>query len=116
MTQNETSGRGVHDLQRCSRCLLPETHETIIVDEAGVCNVCRNQEIKRSIDWNAKRVEFEKIIGEYRGKYDYDCIVPFSGGKDSTFTLWALMKEFGLKPLVVSFDHGFMRPQVLANR
>ncbi|MCH7593944.1 MAG: N-acetyl sugar amidotransferase [Chloroflexi bacterium] len=116
MTQNETSGRGVHDLQRCSRCLLPETHETIIFDEAGVCNVCRNQEIKRSIDWDAKRVEFEKIIEEYRGKYDYDCIVPFSGGKDSTFTLWALMKEFGLKPLVVSFDHGFMRPQVLANR
>jgi N-acetyl sugar amidotransferase len=103
-------------MQRCTRCLLPETHETILFDAAGVCNVCRNQDIKHSIDWDAKRTEFEEILDDYRGKYDYDCIVPFSGGKDSTFTLWALMKEFGLRPLVVSFDHGFMRPGVLANR
>jgi hypothetical protein len=82
-----SSGRIVRDpsdLQRCSRCLLPETHETIIFDDDGVCNVCLNQDIKHSIDWDAKRSEFEGIVEEYRGKYDYDCIVPFSGGKDST--------------------------------
>jgi N-acetyl sugar amidotransferase len=104
------------DLQRCTRCLLPETHETIVFDDDGVCNVCLNQDVKRSVDWESKRADFEKIVEEYRGKYDYDCIVPFSGGKDSTFTLWALVKEFNLKPLVVSFDHGFMRPQVIENR
>ncbi len=104
------------DLKRCSRCLLPETHETIVFDDDGVCNVCLNQDTKRSVDWDSKRADFEKLLDEYRGKYDYDCIVPFSGGKDSTFTLWALVKEWNLKPLVVSFDHGFMRPGVIENR
>ena len=51
----------------------------------------------------------DKVIEEYRGKYDYDCIVPFSGGKDSTFTLMYLMQEYKIKPLVVRFNHGFMR-------
>lgn len=104
------------DLRRCSRCLLPETHETIVFDSQGVCNVCLNQEKKRKVDWAAKRREFEELLSQHRGKNDYDCIVPFSGGKDSTFTLWAIVKEFNMKPLAVSFDHGFMRPTVLANR
>lgn len=103
-------------LVRCTRCILPETHETIVFDEEGVCNVCRGQEKKRKIDWDAKGVEFKAILDEYRGRYDYDCIVPFSGGKDSTFTLWVLVKHYGLKPLVLTFDHGFMRPKVLENR
>ncbi|MQF70540.1 N-acetyl sugar amidotransferase [SAR202 cluster bacterium AD-812-D07_MRT_10900m] len=103
-------------MQRCTRCLLPETHETIVFDDNGVCNTCINQDVKRSVDWDAKRNDFEALLDEYRGKYDYDCIVPFSGGKDSTFTLWALVKEWNLKPLVVSFDHGFMRPQVIEDR
>ena len=43
---------------------------------------------------------------------EYDCIVPFSGGKDSTWTLYYLIKEYNLNPLVVRFDHGFMRPNL----
>lgn len=109
--------RGPDALIRCTRCLMPETMDTIIFDKAGVCNVCRSNEIKHGqIDWKAKGREFEELVNQYRDKYDYDCIVPFSGGKDSTYTLFTLVKEFELKPLVVSFDHGFMRPTVLANR
>ena len=55
------------------------------------------------------------MIDQYRGKYDYDCIVPFSGGKDSTYTLYALIKKYKLKPLVVSYDHHFYRPNMLRN-
>jgi N-acetyl sugar amidotransferase len=112
----EANEIGADGMQRCTRCLLPETHETIIFDDKGVCNACLNQVQKRGIDWEEKKRKFVELIEQYRGKYDYDCIVPFSGGKDSTFTLWALVKEFNLKPLVVSFDHGFMRPNLLANR
>lgn len=54
-------------------------------------------------------MQLVKLVEEYRGKYAYDCIVPFSGGKDSTFTLFYLMKEFKIKPLVVQFNHGFLR-------
>jgi N-acetyl sugar amidotransferase len=102
--------------RRCARCLLLETHDTVVFDEQGVCNVCRNAEHrKEKVDWAAREREFRAILDEYRGRHAYDCIVPFSGGKDSTYTVWALVKTYGLKPLVVCFDHGFMRPTVLAN-
>lgn len=100
-------------LRLCSRCVTPETHETIFFDAEGVCNVCRQQEYKQEkIDWAAREQELHALLDSYRGKGDYDCIVPFSGGKDSTFTLYALVRQYGMKPLVVSFDHGFYRPTV----
>lgn len=103
-------------MKHCVRCGLPETYETIEFDSDGVCNICRQQEYKQAkINWVARKVMFEALIEEHRGKYDYDCIVPFSGGKDSTFTLYHLVKEYKLKPLVVQFNHGFMRPTLLAN-
>lgn len=102
--------------RRCACCLLLETHDTLVFDEEGVCNVCRNIEHKqRKIDWRAKEQELRALLDAYRGRYAYDCILPFSGGKDSTFTLYAVVKTYKLKPLVVCFDHGFMRPTVLAN-
>jgi N-acetyl sugar amidotransferase len=104
------------DLVRCTRCGLPETYETIEFDAQGVCNVCRQQEFKKEkVDWDARRADFDALIEQYRGKYDYDCIIPFSGGKDSTFTLYHMVKTYKVKPLVVQFNHGFMRPTLLKN-
>lgn len=103
-------------LKHCTACNLPETYETIEFDESGVCNICRQKEFKdQAVDWAGRREQLGLLIEEYRGKYDYDCIVPFSGGKDSTFTLHYLMKEFKIKPLVVQFNHGFMRQGLLKN-
>lgn len=103
-------------LRRCTRCVLPETHETITFDAEGVCNVCRQQEFKQDkIDWTTRKQELSELIEQYRGKGDYDCLVPFSGGKDSTWTLYYLIKEFNLRPLVVRFDHGFLRPNLNEN-
>lgn len=96
---------------------MPETQEIISFDENGVCSTCRNVAIKQEkIDWNKKREEFLALLQNYRGKYQYDCIVPFSGGKDSSYTVYSLVKDYGLKPLVVSFDHHLLRPRVLENR
>src|SRR6185295_16454384 len=67
------------------------------------------------VDWEDRGRQLGQLIEEHRGKYDYDCIVPFSGGKDSTFTLWHLVAKLGLKPLVVRFDHGFLRPKLQEN-
>lgn len=106
----------LNNLRRCTRCTLPETHETIVFDEDGVCNICRQHEFKKTkIDWNQRSKDLVTLIDQFRGKSDYDCILPFSGGKDSTFTLWYVVKELGLRPLVVSFDHGFYRPKNLEN-
>lgn len=103
-------------MKKCVVCGLPETYETIEFDDSGTCNICRQQQHKQSaIDWGARKAMLDQLIDQYRGKSDYDCIVPFSGGKDSTFTLYHLVKEYKLKPLVVQFNHGFMRPNLLEN-
>ena len=100
----------------CSRCVMPETAESLTFDEDDVCSVCRQIEYKHEkVDWQARSADLDRLLDEHRGKYDYDCIVPFSGGKDSTFTLWYLVKEKNLKPLVLRYDHGFFRPGVNEN-
>lgn len=100
-------------LRCCTKCRLPETYETIEYDSQGVCNICRGAKHKQqSIDWAERKRVLDQLVEKHRGKSAYDCIVPFSGGKDSTFQLYYLMKEYKLKPLVVRFNHGFMR-QVL---
>lgn len=98
-------------MKKCSNCLLPETYETLVIDQDGnSCSMCKTSEFKQTnIDWDKRKSMLDKVIEKYRGKYDYDCIVPFSGGKDSTYTLYYLVKEYNLKPLVVRFNHGFMR-------
>ena len=85
-------------MKRCSKCLLPETHETIEFNKEGKCNICIQHEYKNTnIDWNIKKKELNDLIEKFRGKNDYDCIIPFSGGKDSTWTLYYLKKEYKLK-------------------
>jgi len=112
----DCSGCSLPKIRNCSRCLLPETQETITYDKEGVCNVCKQAEYKKEkIDWVAREKELRNLIEGYRGKYDYDCIIPYSGGKDSTYTLYKLVADYKVKPLVVSFDHGFFRPNVMEN-
>lgn len=104
------------ELKKCVRCGLPETYETIEFDEFDVCNICRQFDHKsEAIDWNSRKKILDVAIEKFRGKYEYDCIIPFSGGKDSTFTLYYLCKEYRIRPLVVQFNHGFMRPNLLEN-
>jgi N-acetyl sugar amidotransferase len=103
-------------LVQCKKCLLPETYETIEFDAEGVCNICRGKEFRdEKIDWAARKQQLDALIEEHRGKHRYDCIIPFSGGKDSTFTLWYLVNTYKLKPLVVQFDHGFLRDRLKEN-
>lgn len=103
-------------LRRCVKCGIPETYETVEFNAAGVCNICLQRDFRESeIDWGARKAELDQLIEGYRGRHAYDMIVPFSGGKDSTWTLHYLVKEYGIKPLVVQFDHGFMRPNLREN-
>lgn len=111
-----------NELERCCRCTLPITWETVYFDDDGVCNICHNWDQKlHHIDWEQREKNLRAIFAKEQAAARaagraYDCIVPFSGGKDSTFTLWSVVRRFGLKPLVVSFDHGFYRPRTLQNR
>lgn len=103
-------------MKQCTKCVLPETHETIEFDSEGVCNICRQAEIKHAeVDWKSRGEMLNKIIAEYSGKGPYDCILPYSGGKDSVYQLWYVVKQLKLKPLVVRFDHWGYRPLVNKN-
>jgi N-acetyl sugar amidotransferase len=104
-------------LRRCARCTMPETHETIMFDKEGICSVCRQHEHKREkVNWYKKEKEFTDIVNSYKGKGAYDCIIPISGGKDSSFILYMMVRKYRVRPLVVSFDHGFFRPHHIQNR
>src|SRR5438128_6315307 len=103
-------------MRYCTRCIYPETQDTLMFDEDGVCSVCRQIEYRdEKIDWVARRKELDALLERYRDQGQYDCIVPFSGGKDSTFQAWYVVKVLGLKPLIVRFDHWFHRPLVHEN-
>ena len=100
----------------CSSCVIPETAETLSFDNKGSCSVCSQIKYKNEqIDWNKRQQLLDEIIKNHRNTEGYDCIVPFSGGKDSTFILWYLVTQKKLKPLVVRFDHNFLRKQVIEN-
>lgn len=89
----------------CKRCLMPNSRPRVVFDEHGVCNACHNADQKKLIDWDARRQEFLEYVDRYRAKSGpYDCIVPWSGGKDSSAIAWKLKFEFGLNPLLVTFS------------
>lgn len=95
----------IANLRRCTKCILPETMPFIEFDTDGVCNYCRNYQ-KREV----KGVELlEEEVAKYRkGTGEADCIVPFSGGRDSCYSLHYVVKELGLKPLAYSYDWGMI--------
>jgi len=113
---NRTSGQHSYDLleyninairklKRCTRCLLPETFPFITFDVNGVCNVCNNY----NFDYQAKPFSsLLDFVEPYRNNNKPDCIVPYSGGRDSTFTLHYVKKELGLNPIAFTFDWGMV--------
>lgn len=99
----------------CNRCTYPiNAKPTIIFDKKGICSGCRNQEkfLKIKVDWKLRQKKLTEIIlsakkEAKKNNSSYDCIIPVSGGKDSTFQVWYLKKYFDIKPLLVSFNHCF---------
>lgn len=89
----------------CKTCLMPDTRPRIVFDDDGVCNACHTAAAKDAIDWDARRAEFLEYVERFRPKDGfYDCIVPWSGGKDSSAIAYKLKFEFGLNPLLVTYS------------
>ncbi len=95
-------------LQYCTRCCLPETMEGITFDEFGVCTPCRSSEEKMHINWKDRQSELIKILNKFRNNNYYDCILPISGGKDSTFQSYALDKVYKIHSLAVTHGTNWM--------
>jgi len=90
-------------LRYCKLCVLPNTRPNLAFDGAGVCQACRTHAQRPDVDWAAREQDFRKLAdGVKRRTSGYDCVVPVSGGKDST---WQVLKclEHGLRPLAVTW-------------
>ena len=90
-------------LTYCKHCVMPDTKPDLHLDEAGVCNACRSYERREEIDWAARHQELLSLLEKYRRPdgSNWDCIVPVSGGKDSTYQV-VRMLQLGLNPLCVT--------------
>lgn len=97
-------------MKRCKLCLNDSTVKHIKFDENGVCNFC-NTYLKEYDKWHnfdLLKQTFERKLNSVKGKYTYDVCVPFSGGKDSTYVLYKLVKEYDLKIKTFTLDNGFL--------
>ncbi len=91
-------------IRYCTRCVTPNTRPRISFDEDGVCSACTYADAKKRTDWKAKKEELQEIAGRFRSRTGaYDCIVPGSGGKDSSFQAYYAKEVLGLNPLCVTF-------------
>ena len=107
------------DVQFCKKCVMSNQRPastiefkhrvdskktTIQFDVNGICDACRNSEVKESINWGMREEELVKLLNKYR-KNDgsYDCLVPGSGGKDSAYQAHVLKYKYGMNPLTVTW-------------
>lgn len=81
---------------------MPDTKPDLTFDERGVCNACQNFEKRASVDWPNRRKALQGLFDHFKSatKSKWNCIVPVSGGKDSTYQVLKVL-EFGMKPLCV---------------
>ena len=90
-------------MRYCIRCVMPDTHPDMPLDAEGVCPACRSYDNRLAVDWEGRLVELKRILERYRSKdgRNWDCIIPVSGGKDSTYQVIQML-ELGMNPLCVT--------------
>lgn len=102
-TEREEATRSA--IRRCTRCILPETMPFISFDEQGVCNYCRNFRPMQV----SGREQIERLVAPHRrSDGEADCLVMFSGGRDSSYGLHLIKKELGLNPIAYTYDWGMI--------
>ena len=104
-------------MQLCVNCVLPETFPGIKFDSAGVCNHCNSYKGEASVNkQKAKYLEkFERLWNERPRDRAYDCLVCYSGGKDSSYTLDLMVRKYGARALAVTIDNAFVSPRAIEN-
>lgn len=89
-------------LKYCKRCVMPHTKPDLNFDAEGICSACRSFENRKEVDWDKRKAELLGLLDKYRRHgSNWDCIVPVSGGKDSTYQVIRML-QIGLNPLCVT--------------
>jgi N-acetyl sugar amidotransferase len=90
-------------IRYCVRCITPSTRPNIEFDARGVCNACIAHNLKPEIDWAARETAFREVAARAKSRGNgYDCLIPVSGGKDSTWQVVQCL-DYGLNPLAVTW-------------
>ncbi len=104
----------MNEAKTCKTCQLPEWYVTyygdVKLDKEDDCFFCKHYENTKDayeIDYCSGKAEFEKLVEQSRGKGEYECIVLYTGGKDSSYTLYLMSQVYGLKTLALTWDNGF---------
>jgi glucosamine--fructose-6-phosphate aminotransferase (isomerizing) len=92
-------------LRRCTKCILPETMPYIEFDADGVCNYCHHY---RPRNKPKPKEELFRLVEPYRRADGADCILPFSGGRDSCYGLHLVVHELKMKPVTYTYDWGMV--------
>ena len=93
------------DFRRCTRCVLPETMPYISFDEHGVCNYCLHY---KSRNQPRPKEELFELVKPFRRASGDEVLVPFSGGRDSSYGLHLIIHELGLRPVTYTYDWGMV--------
>ena len=101
-------------MQRCSQCILPDNYPKIKLNDRGVCNFCTDHKIRQYPGDAVFKQNMESHLQKYPDR-EYDCILAFSGGRDSSFLLHYLVKVLHFKVLACTIDTGFVPEQTLEN-
>lgn len=102
-------------MRYCRNCVLPDSRPNLVIGPDGLCDACGNTEAKREVDWAAREADFRKVVDNAKARSKgYDCLIPVSGGKDSTWQV-ARCLEYGLNPLAVTWKPPSRTPVGKAN-
>ena len=101
----------------CKRCLLTKYHRNVSFDKRGICNFCISYDKNKKVLAAFPKLEqqFNERIEERRrnrANSNYDCIVPLSGGKDSSYILYKMKKEYNSKILAVTCENWFSNKMI----
>lgn len=94
------------EIKFCKKCLTPNSRPRVVFDQDGICNACHNADEKKKVDWDKRKTEFIDLVSYLKDITPngyYHCIVPWSGGKDSSTVAYKLKFEYGLNPLLVTY-------------
>jgi len=107
------------NLNRCARCVMPETEGHIALDDNGICTICnKHQNLQQAgSPVHGGLSELREKVQEVTAGVNssYNALVALSGGKDSTMALYVTVKELHLRPLAVFIDNGFCTESMYSN-
>ncbi len=100
----------------CQKCILPQEFPGITFSAEGVCNYCEEyQKEAGQEDLGSYEKQFLEFCASHKTNSEYDCLLAYSGGKDSTYTLYLLREKYGLNVLAYTFDNGFISDAAKVN-